>query len=286
MEGQRKTIAMSLPDDLLREVLSFLADTYRYTAAVDRQFRRVYQTVHHQERGRPHTTSYRAAVQTISTARIWLEEDEEYVREEGCDEAARYGRLDVLQFLRSSSSSNKDRPPSSCRWSAYTCERAAANGHLHVLQWLRGQGCEWDLFTCAAAAGGGHLQVLQWARLHGGDWNRYTCVWAAEHDHLPILQWARANGCDWNEDTCAAAAENGHLEILQWARDNGCKWNAETMLAAARGGHFAVLQWARANGCDWNKARCLSSIRRSIKWGLVTAESAQPILHWIEDQEQ
>ena len=64
-----------------------------------------------------------------------------------------------------------------------TCEMAAKNGHLAVLQWARAKGCPWGWRTCAMAARNGYLEVLQWARAHGCPWNDYgvleTCEEAA-----------------------------------------------------------------------------------------------------------
>ena len=51
--------------------------------------------------------------------------------------------------------------------SEWTCEKAAENGHLAVLQWARTQGCPWNRATLSKAAKNGHLAVLQWARAQG-----------------------------------------------------------------------------------------------------------------------
>ena len=80
-----------------------------------------------------------------------------------------------------------------------TCARAAADGNLEALKWLRASGAAWDTKMCSAAAPGGHLEVLKWAR---------------EHD------------CPWDATTCKSAADVGHLEVLTWARDNGCLWGS------------------------------------------------------------
>ena len=76
--------------------------------------------------------------------------------------------------------------------------------------------------TCAKAAANGHLAIVQWARAEGCFWDEETCEEAASNGHLAVLQWARAQGCPWNEKTCAGAAANGHLAVLEWARAEGC----------------------------------------------------------------
>jgi hypothetical protein len=111
-----------------------------------------------------------------------------------------------------------------------TCNWAAENGRLDVLQWAREGGCSWNVYVCAFAAMGGHLHILQWLRKHGCPWNELTCVYAARGGHLYILQWAREHGCPWNEFTCAHAAYGGHLQLLQWALENKCPIDPYTIV--------------------------------------------------------
>jgi hypothetical protein len=40
--------------------------------------------------------------------------------------------------------------------------------------------CPWDKFTCEAAAAGGHLEVLRWARANGARWDEKTRAVAAQ----------------------------------------------------------------------------------------------------------
>jgi hypothetical protein len=200
--------------------------------------------------------------------------------------AAEYGHLDILQWVRTSSTMN-------CAWDKRICENAAKNGHLHVLQYARGGGggvdgidCPWDADTCALAAEYGHLAVLQWARTNGCEWDSRVCSLSAQNGHLGILQWARPNGCLWSEETCANAAENGHLLVLQWARANGCEWDSRTCSCAAGNGHLHVLKWAHRNGCEWYSCTCSSAAlnghlhvlqwahRNGCKWHSSTCEAA------------
>jgi hypothetical protein len=156
-----------------------------------------------------------------------------------CAKAAEEGQLQVLQWLKENG----------CPCNILTCAAAARYGHLACLQWARENGCRWNSDITTAAAKNGHLSCLQWARENGCDWYVSICYAAALNGHLSCLQWARANGCLWDEDTCSNAALNGHLSCLQWARENGCPWNVDTLVAAAEGGHLSCVQWARENGC-------------------------------------
>jgi hypothetical protein len=91
--------------------------------------------------------------------------------------------------------------PNTCDSYAGACARAAANGHLDALIWLRSKGCWWAEDTLDVAAMGGHIEVLRWA-------------------------WE--NGCPReNERICNHATQGGQLEVLRWARENGCWGNPE-----------------------------------------------------------
>ncbi|CAM9563543.1 unnamed protein product [Laminaria digitata] len=108
-----------------------------------------------------------------------------------------------------------------------TIARAAAGGHLEVLQWARSESCPWNSRTCQKAAEGGHLRTLRWARDHGCSWDCQTCEGAATRGHLEVLQWARANGAEWTVDTTYRAAAEGHVKLLQWALSQGCPWDMD-----------------------------------------------------------
>lgn len=68
--------------------------------------------------------------------------------------------------------------------------------------------------SCAKAAGDGNLPALQWLREIGTAWDQKTCAAAARGGHLEVLIWARLNGCPWDETTCAEAAKGGHFSVL------------------------------------------------------------------------
>jgi hypothetical protein len=247
-------------DALLQNILSYLKNTYRYTAAVNQRFRRNYNLLfvgRHR-----HTTSYENALASVTTAKIWIrEQDPPRGRLFAFSCAAGSGRLDVLHFLRSRGQFYS---------STDVCAAVAGRGHLHVLKWLRENGCRWDTETCCKAAGSGHLHILKWARKNGCDWSESTCAFAAGGGHLNVLKWARENGCLWNASTCSYAARGGHLHVLKWARENGCNWHAWTCSFAAGGGHLDVLKWAREEGCDWDASTCWEAARHGhldvLKW--------------------
>lgn len=76
-----------------------------------------------------------------------------------------------------------------------TADRAADNGHIHVLAWLHSIGADFSNVMCAAARAG-RIEVLEWTQ-------KETCL--RPHDWI------------YTE----AAAEGGHLDALKWLREIG-----------------------------------------------------------------
>ena len=56
-----------------------------------------------------------------------------------------------------------------------TCNYAADNRHLEVLQWARDNGCYWNILTCSYA----RIEIKngnsEWARDNGFYWDTWTC---------------------------------------------------------------------------------------------------------------
>jgi len=82
------------------------------------------------------------------------------------DNAARYGRVDVMEWARQQG--YHQHVYVDLEKFSYigknTCRRAAECGKLQALQWFRENECDWDESTYEAAAENGHLSVLQWAK--------------------------------------------------------------------------------------------------------------------------
>ncbi len=74
------------------------------------------------------------------------------------------------------------------------CAFSARYGRLDILQWLRAGGAPWDTWTCNFAARNGHLKVLQWARAQNppAPWNSATLENA--RNQPIILEWLREKG--------------------------------------------------------------------------------------------
>ena len=49
-------------------------------------------------------------------------------------------------------------------WNERTCAEAALYGKLEILKWLRTNGCPWDKRVCDYAIKFGYMELLKWAR--------------------------------------------------------------------------------------------------------------------------
>jgi hypothetical protein len=168
--------------------------------------------------------------------------------------AARNGHLHVVKWIKLHKCDDWDG-----RRERPMCNNAAAGGHLHVLKWARANGCIWNEHTAESAACNGEFETLKWLHANGCAMGPGTCRSIASNGDLDMLKWARANGAGWDARTCSYAAYGGYMEILQWARENNCDWDTETCAHAASSGHLEMLKWARKNNCDWDEYTCSSA---------------------------
>ena len=292
-----------LDDNILSHVLAYLPHQFRYVALVNRRFRRLY----------PYAadTTFQNATESAATTKIWLKEDGNFVTEEGCSFAVRYGKLPALQFLVSQG----------CHLALNSCMGAAMNGNLDILQWLRSRDppCCWNRFAIRAAirigrldivkwicfqedpvvkycfgyddenddddhlaATGGHLHILQWRQQQypDGRWSPTTVMAAAVEGHVGVLRWLDSHvpPDSWTTQLTNAAAFRGHTETLQYlrSRDPPCPWTAAACKYAAQNGHLSSLQWMRSQDppSPWNRAEVLAA---------ATCYRQQHVLDWMHD---
>ena len=132
----------------------------------------------------------------------------------------------------------------------HTGKWAGMGGSTEVLGYVRGKGYEFNVMICARAARQGHLEALKFLRSLDPPcpWNWWTCASAALGGHLEVLKWARDQDppCPWRETTCSDAARKGHLDVLKWVRDQDppCPWiRRKCRGEASKYGHDHVVQW-------------------------------------------
>ena len=82
------------------------------------------------------------------------------------------------------------------------CDETARKGNLELLQYLHEKGCPWDVGACYSAAGEGQLECLKYLHENGCPWGQLTCISAARGGHLECLKYLHEKGCPWHELAC------------------------------------------------------------------------------------
>ena len=169
--------------------------------------------------------------------------------------AAKKGRLDLLIRLVKDGHT----------WNIWTCEIAAKYGRLEILKWLRdpnehthspskdsdGNGSKGNV-----PISGGEPSAMCEAQappMYGLTW-----IFVIKNGHPETLHWLcdpnvrkDAHICEWNEWVCIEAVKYGRLEILKWlcdpnARSDGsvCRLNIEECMKCAKeNNHTEIIEW-------------------------------------------
>ena len=162
-------------------------------------------------------------------------------------EAARYGHLDILQWLKSQG----------YEWNQWTLSEAAKHGHFEIVIYLYENGCQWNFGTLPYAAAGGHFEIILYLHEKGCPLDSWTFANAVVNGNLEILHWLHDRNCPTDSTACEHAAKNGRLDILKWLRlEVNCPWNEGACIEAVQNKHFEILKWLHDNGCPWNKYCC------------------------------
>ena len=142
-------------------------------------------------------------------------------------------------------------------------EGAAKYGRLDILQWLHKEGLykRCAPFGLCNAAKYGHLEVLKWLHEHEHDeYTHHVMDEAAENGFLNVVIWLHENtkaGC--TEYAYVKALENGFLDVAVWLRENKQQdikikrkneptvYFSHVIEKVAKNGHLEVLQWMAMN---------------------------------------
>ena len=129
--------------------------------------------------------------------------------------AARQGNLEMVKYCVANE----------CPINEYACARAALNGHLECLKYLREEAkAPWDYGTSFWAARNGHLHILEYLVERKYDqYSELACNWAAKYGHLNCLKYLHETAkAPWDYMAVQRAHENNQLECLQYLLDNNC----------------------------------------------------------------
>jgi hypothetical protein len=132
------------------------------------------------------------------------------------DAAAEQGNLEMVKYCVA----NK------CPVKEYACAHAALHGQLECLKYLHEEvKAPWGGSTTAAwAAANGHLHILEYLVEREYDkFNAWACRNAAENGHLDCLKYLHeVVKAPWDWLAVHVAHENNQLECLQYLLDNDC----------------------------------------------------------------
>jgi len=201
-----------------------------------------------------------------------------------CERAAWYGKLDVLNWLKSKGWFDPNRigtgmrvaarkgnililewlMENGCHLDKNAFSDAAEGGHLDVLEFLKEKNCPLDPEDCmSGAARGGKLEIIHWLLRNGcsfDDVDKWTLFYAAGEGHLHVIKFFVENGYSVNEideGVSSEAAAGGHLNVLQWLHENNCPFDEKTFANATRNESIDNLQWLLDNNFPWDK-KCYS----------------------------
>ncbi|OWZ06874.1 hypothetical protein PHMEG_00020816 [Phytophthora megakarya] len=199
------------------------------------------------------------------------------------DEAAKFGRIEILEYLQSLDASiipgwapihtsrNGETgqtalatirvSPTDANLKVYKgavqcqatwlptdpMDHASANGHFDLVKWFdsnRPEGCTTAAIDAAAA--NGHFEIVQWLRVNGKrGFTTKAMDGAASNGNLEMVKWLHENGgAGCTKAAMDRAASNGYLQMLKWLYTNRSEGCTINALEGALGrGHLHVVCW-------------------------------------------
>jgi hypothetical protein len=146
----------------------------------------------------------------------WAREEKECEwDEETINVAALQGNMEMVKYCVAKK----------CPINAWACENAARYGHLEVLKYLREEAkAPWGSSTASYAAENGHLHILEYLVERKYDqYSGFECEYAAKFGHLDCLKYLRETAkAPWNYWAVRAAHAKNQIDCVQYLLDNNC----------------------------------------------------------------
>lgn len=136
------------------------------------------------------------------------------------------------------------------------CAEAARFGHVHILKYLRNGGGTFTLHTCASAASMGQLACLKWLYANGvafGGANNLApevAEGAAKARDPACLKFVLERGCHGNELAMGNAAELPDATNMELLHAAGVQVSEYSMRRAAESGRLENLKWLHARSSE------------------------------------
>ena len=134
-----------------------------------------------------------------------------------CNRVAQTNKLELLKWAREEKK---------CRWNERPIEVAAYQGNLEMVKYCVANECPIDVLACARAAKNGHLECLKYLREEvkaPSVFDKWACKLAAENGHLDCLKYLHETAkAPWDYRAVQVAHLNDHPDCLQYLLDNDC----------------------------------------------------------------
>ena len=167
------------------------------------------------------------------------EMDERYF----CWKVAQTNKLELLKWAREEKK---------CEWDEGTINVAAEHGNLEMVKYCVAKKCPIDWYACARAALNGHLECLKYLREEAkAPWDSVTPSWAAQNGHLHILEYlVERKFVQFSEGACVLAAKEGHLDCLKYLHETAkAPWGYWSVQEAHKNKHTECVQYLLDNNC-------------------------------------
>lgn len=178
------TTIHGLPNEILGLTLSLLGGRhFRYAPLACKMFLGAYLASLSADK----ITTGKSVTSSISCTKKYFYDAQDYAHLFWTS-AVRYGRVEVMEWAHQEGHAIH-------KWhGSLLCAEAAKYGQLQALRWLRANHQRWDCQTISDTACYGHLNIFSIRDENGCHWDSSkTCSVAVRHGHLSILQYVR----DW-----------------------------------------------------------------------------------------
>jgi hypothetical protein len=139
-----------------------------------------------------------------------------------------------------------------CEWDVGTINRATYQGNLEMVKYCVANECPIGESACARAAENGHLECIKYLREEvKAPWDSVTASWAASNGHLHVLEYLVERKYDkYDAWAYKLAAENGHLDCLKYLRETAkAPWNSQAVYYAHENNQTECVHYLLENNC-------------------------------------
>ena len=160
-----------------------------------------------------------------------------------CEQVARTNKLELLKWAREEKK---------CEWDWRTITEAAHKGNLEMVKYCFANECPINERACARAAKNGQLECLKYLREEAkAPWDFLTATWAADNGHLHILEYLVERKYDqFVVSACTRAAKYGHLDCLKYLHETAkAPWDEDAVYHAHKNNHPECVQYLLDNDC-------------------------------------